>query len=358
MQLGWFSALEQFGIEGPWAVVRAQDGLRPDPRVTLVVPDAREGWAFVRREVARRSAPWVAWLPLEGIPEEVEMGDQPPLGMGPHDAILVPGVRDSHAGGLSGLVEIIDRLLGPGGCPWDQAQTHESLKRHLVEETYEVLEAIDSGDPERLREELGDLLMQPILHAQMEARDGHWSIDDVAEAINTKLIRRHPHVFGDVSVANADEVLRNWDAIKQTERTHADRPAPSLLDGVPRELPALARALTISHRAARVGFEWPDVDAVWAKFDEEVAELKEALVGGDPAATADELGDLLFTTVNLARWLDVDPEDALRGMLERFTRRFRRMEALSPKPLRELTAGEWDELWTVAKGATGPASSG
>jgi len=351
MRIGWLSALEHFGIEGPWAVVRADDGLRPDPRVSLVVPEARRGWAFVRREVNRRSAPWLAWLPVDGIPEEIEISDAPPIGMGHDDAVLVPGARGSHAGGLTGLVEIIDRLLGPGGCPWDQAQTHETLKRHLVEETYEVLDAIDSGKLDLLREELGDLLMQPILHAQMEARDGRWSIDDVAEAINAKLIRRHPHEFGDTTVADAAEVLKNWDRIKLEERTSLKRPDPSILDGVPRAMPALARALTISHRAARVGFEWPDLTAVWAKFDEESRELRDALHTADPIAAADELGDLLFTTVNLARWLEIDPEDALRRMVDRFTARFRQIELMASRPLHDLSPVEWDALWTRAKAA-------
>lgn len=247
---------------------------------------------------------------------------------------------------LDRLVGIMDRLLAPGGCPWDQEQTHESLKKYLLEEAYEVLDAIDSGDPEKLKEELGDLLLQPIFHAQMEARDGNWDIEDVARAISDKLVRRHPHVFGDTEVADAEEVLKNWDQIKQREK--GGEP-DSILAGVPRGMAALLRAHEISKRAARVGFEWPDVDAVFDKLREEETELREALASGDMAAIESEVGDLLFTAVNIARWSGIEPEEALRKMLNRFTDRFQAMEAAAAKPLRELDPGEWDDLWEQAK---------
>lgn len=254
------------------------------------------------------------------------------------------------------LAHICLRLLGPGGCPWDQAQTHESLKKHLIEEAYEVLDAIDSGSSEALREELGDLLLQPVLHAQMRAfRTGEWGIDDVARGINEKLIRRHPHVFGDVSVADSDEVLRNWDRIKQTEKG-ADVPR-SILAGVPRSLPALLRAHEVSKRAVRVGFEWPDADGILAKLQEEATELREALASGDQSHVESELGDLLFTVVNIARWAKVEPEEALRKMVDRFTGRFMKMEALATKPLTELSFEEWDDLWNEAKASEAPSSS-
>ncbi|MCW5942280.1 MAG: nucleoside triphosphate pyrophosphohydrolase [Fimbriimonadaceae bacterium] len=252
--------------------------------------------------------------------------------------------------GLAGAVRVVDRLLGPGGCPWDQAQTHESLKRHLVEETYEVVEAIDSGDLEKLREELGDLLLQPLLHAQMEALAGSWGSDEVAQGLIDKLVRRHPHVFGDASVADADEVLKNWDRIKQSEKGGEPR---SILEGVPKSLPALLRAFEVSKRAARVGFEWPDIEAVFAKLREEEAEFLEALAGGDPSRIEAEMGDLLFTLVNVARWARVEPEDALRRMLDRFTDRFQAMEATADRPLRDLTAAEWDALWERSKASVG-----
>lgn len=260
---------------------------------------------------------------------------------------LVPAPRITDAyHGLSGLIAVVDRLLGPGGCPWDQAQTHESLKGHLIEEAYEVLEAIDSGDRDTLKEELGDLLLQPVLHAQMAAREGIFSTEDVANAIVNKLIRRHPHVFGETEATSADEVLQNWDRIKQEERGD---PTRSVLAGVPKTLPALLRAHEISKRAARVGFEWSDFEGVHAKLREEESEFLEARKSGDRSRMSEELGDLLFVIVNLARWCEIEPEDALRVMLDRFTRRFQAMEQASTRPLRDLTPAEWDALWEHAK---------
>lgn len=251
---------------------------------------------------------------------------------------------------LDELAHVVDRLLGPGGCPWDQAQTHESLKKHLVEETYEVLDAIDDGSMEGLREELGDLLLQPFMHAQIrKLRTGEFDIDDVAREIVEKLVRRHPHVFGDVSVADADEVLKNWDQIKQKEKAEPK----SILAGVPRALPALLRAQEVSKRAVRVGFEWPDIEAVFDKLREEEAELREEIAKGDQERIESEIGDLLFTIVNVARWAKVEPEEALRRMVDRFTRRFMAMERLAEKPLRELSPQEWDDLWNEAKASEG-----
>lgn len=244
------------------------------------------------------------------------------------------------------LALIVDRLLGPGGCPWDQAQTHESLKKYLLEEAYEVFDAIDSGALDKLREELGDLLLQPVLHAQMEALRGSFTIDDVARAISEKLIRRHPHVFGDVKVEDEAEVLRNWDRIKQSETEGAPK---SILAGVPLGMAALLRAHEVSKRAVRVGFEWETLDAVFAKLDEELEELKEAIASGSEAAIEGELGDLLFTIVNVARRLKIEPEEALRKMLNRFTQRFQFMESKANKPLVDLSAEEWDSLWKEAK---------
>jgi len=241
----------------------------------------------------------------------------------------------------------VDRLLGPGGCPWDQAQTHESLKRHLLEEAYEVLEAIDGGHMDLLQEELGDLTLQPVMHAQMESLKGGFDIDDVARGIVDKLVRRHPHVFGDTNVADADEVLKNWDAIKLQEKGREE--LRSILAGVPRSMPSLLRAFEISKRAARSGFEWPSFEEVFDKLREEEMELREALSSGDAEAVESEIGDLLFTAVNLARWAKVEPEEALRKMLNRFTARFQAMESATEKPLRELSAAEWDLLWNRAK---------
>ena len=251
-------------------------------------------------------------------------------------------VEPSH---LAETVRIIDRLLGPGGCPWDQKQTHESLRPHLVEETYEVVDAIDRGDPVGLREELGDLLLQPILHGQIAAKSGHFDAESIAEGLNEKLVRRHPHVFGTVTADTEAEVLANWDAIKAQEKGGVEKP-PSLLDGIPRSMPSLSRADAVSRRAARQGFEWPDIEGVYDKLQEEIAELRAATHPADQTA---ELGDILFTVVNLARWLKVDPEAALTQMLNRFTDRYQAMAELAPGNLSDLTPEEWESLWQQAK---------
>ncbi|CAN5502402.1 hypothetical protein BH11ARM1_BH11ARM1_07230 [soil metagenome] len=247
---------------------------------------------------------------------------------------------------LDQLADVTDRLLGPGGCPWDQAQTHESLKKYMLEEAYEVIDAIDSGDEAGFQEELGDLLLQPVLHAQMKKLAGRFDIDAVAQGITEKLIRRHPHVFGDAVADTPEEVLKNWDKIKQTEKGSVPR---SLLAGVPKSMAALLRAQEISKRAVRVGFEWPDIEAVFDKMHEEEAELREAIASGDIVEIESELGDLLFTVVNIARWSGVEAEQALRRMLDRFTSRFMQMEQNSVKPLDELSAAEWESLWQEAK---------
>jgi tetrapyrrole methylase family protein/MazG family protein len=238
---------------------------------------------------------------------------------------------------------IMDLLLGPHGCPWDREQSHSTLKRYLLEEAYETIDAIDQNDPEALAEELGDLILQPVFHMRLAERAGTFGFDEPLKRISDKLIRRHPHVFGETLVADSDEVLKNWDKIKQTEK------ARSILAGVPQALPALARAHEVSKRAARAGFEWPDFEGVLDKVHEEVAELKEAIASGDRVDIRDEIGDLLFTIVNLARWQKIDAEDALRVMLNRFQSRFQCMEEHAEKPLHDLNLDEWDRLWNQAK---------
>ncbi len=256
--------------------------------------------------------------------------------------LLVP----KFSGPLYELMHVVDRLLGPGGCPWDIEQTHVSLKKYLIEEAYEVLDAIDSGSTNKLKEELGDLLLQPLMHSQIEQRDSDWGINEVANEIIHKLVRRHPHVFGDVAVSDADEVLRNWDKIKQNEKGGEPE---SILAGVPKGMAALLRAHEVSKRAARAGFEWGDLNGVFDKLREEEAELREAIAGGNLGEVESEIGDLLFTIVNIARWSKVEPEEALRKMLNRFSDRFVLMEQEAQKPLQELSAAEWDELWIGAK---------
>ncbi len=244
------------------------------------------------------------------------------------------------------LIQVVDRLLGPGGCPWDQAQTHASLRKYLIEEAYEVLEAIDDGNSDLLKEELGDLLLQPVMHGQMANRDGIFSTEDVAKGIVDKLIRRHPHVFGNVIADDTEEVLRNWDKIKQAEKGNQ---IASILGNIPKGMPSLLRAHEVSKRAARCGFEWPDLEGVFAKLEEEKHELREAISGGDGAEIESEIGDILFTVVNLARWLKVDPEEALRHMVTRFVKRFQTMESITQIPLAELSPAAWEGLWQRAK---------
>lgn len=254
--------------------------------------------------------------------------------------------HDFHA-----LLNIMARLREPEvGCPWDREQTPETLRKYVLEEAYEVLDAIDSGDPDKYAEELGDLLLQVAFHAQLAREDDLFTIDDVIGHIVNKLIRRHPHVFGDLDVSGSDEVLRNWEAIKRTEKGYEDR--KSVLDGVTRILPGLSRAQEISKKAAKAGFEWDSIDGVFEKLHEEIAELHDARAKGDREHIARELGDLLFTVVNLARFEKVDAEDALQRMVTRFTERFKRIEAEAAdrgKSVEELTQPEMEAIWQQAK---------
>jgi tetrapyrrole methylase family protein/MazG family protein len=226
----------------------------------------------------------------------------------------VPSSRGGER--LLDLVRVMARLRGPGGCPWDREQDHRSLARHLLEETHEALEAIDAGDRDLLREELGDVLLQVVFHAQMAADDGAWDVDDVAEGIVRKLIRRHPHVFGDVEVAGADDVLANWERIKVQEKgEHA------LEDDIPRTLPALARAAKVQRRAGGRGFRWRSVESALEALREEVAELETST---DADNAEEEIGDVLFATVSVARELGVDAEAALRRTIRGFAERYER----------------------------------
>ena len=262
------------------------------------------------------------------------------------------------------LVDVVAKLRSPEGCPWDIKQTHESLKPFLLEEAYEVLEALDTHNPQHLREELGDLLLQILLHAHIESEKQAFTINDVITDLTHKLIRRHPHVFSAASdeapKLDSEQVVTQWEAIKQAERsTESD----SILAGIPASLPSLLRAHQIQKRAARVGFDWETPEQVFEKLDEELEELRAAppcLPDAEPsaqepetnAAIEHELGDVLFTIVNVARFLRINPEEALRKANNRFTARFRYMErqgAQEKKPLGEMTALEWDTLWEAAK---------
>ena len=247
------------------------------------------------------------------------------------------------------LVDIVERLRSPGGCPWDLEQTHESLKRNLLEECYEVLEAIDEGTAGALSEELGDVLVQVAFHAQIARETGEFDLSDVLSQVNSKLIRRHPHVFGDAKVTDAREVERNWEKLKEAEKgQEGDKKSP--VDGIPKDLPALTYAQLMQDRVGRAGFEWEDISCVLDKVVEEVEELRQAANREEKTL---ELGDLLFTMVNLSRWLDIHAEDALRQANRRFQSRYATMERLAADQgldFSQLPLAQMEELWQEAKG--------
>ena len=255
---------------------------------------------------------------------------------------------DDELGSFRTLVDIVERLRSPDGCPWDREQTHASLKRNLLEECYEVLEAIDTNDPVKLSEELGDILVQVVFHAQMAGESRQFGIQDVVSKVGQKLTRRHPHVFGDADVSDSHEVERNWDALKRQEQ-----PGKSPVEGIPQEMPALAHAQLLQDRVSRVGFEWEEVAGVLDKIEEEINELRTA---PSIEEKSDELGDLLFSVVNLARWMGIHAEDALRQTNIRFRRRYQTMENLAAERSLDFTRlplEEKEKLWQEAKRHTG-----
>ena len=248
------------------------------------------------------------------------------------------------------LVEVIATLRGENGCPWDREQTHTSLKSTLIEETYETVEAIDSGDPSKLKEELGDLLLNVMLQAQIAAENQDFTIYDVIDTLTEKLIRRHPHVFGNVEVDNADDVVNNWEAIKSQEAGYEDR--KSVVDGIPNALPALLRGQKIQKRVARVGFDWDNIVDVIDKIDEELIEVKESLKDNDLNAIENEIGDLFFSIVNLCRFVDLQAEETLRKSNRKFINRFKRLESVfekQGKSLTDQTLAELDAVWEQVK---------
>lgn len=246
------------------------------------------------------------------------------------------------------LLEIMRILRCPEGCVWDREQDHKSIRRSFIEETYEAVEAIDNDDPVLLQEELGDVLLQVAFHAQIEAEAGRFTMDDVADGICKKMIYRHPHVFGSVEVKNSDEVLTNWDALKQKEKHQ--KSTTETLESVARSLPGLIRAEKVQHKAAKVGFDWDEVSGALDKVREETAEVARAINGdGDPS---EELGDLLFAVVNVARFLKTDPEDAINRTTDKFIRRFAQVEQAAKdagRSLSEMSLAEMDALWDAAK---------
>lgn len=256
---------------------------------------------------------------------------------------------DSRQNSFEQIMAIMRRLRAPGGCPWDAEQTHESLKRYLLEESYEVLEAIDTHSDELLKEELGDLLLQPVFHAAIAEERGAFTMDDVLSTLSDKLIRRHPHVFGDQEIKDSEAQIANWEKIKKEEKGEDRR---SALSGIPPHLPALMKAQKITEKASRVGFDWEHVDQVMAKVLEELNELQEAMQQGRQDRMEDELGDLLFSIVNLGRFLSLDPEEALRKTIARFQNRFSYIEDslnANGQHLQDTTLGKMEALWGEAK---------
>jgi nucleoside triphosphate diphosphatase len=264
---------------------------------------------------------------------------------------------------LQEAVAIMARLRAPDGCPWDREQTFDTIKRHTLEETYEVFDAIERRAWPDLKDELGDLLLQVLFYAQMASEVGYFTISDVAANLNAKLIRRHPHIFAGAEATDADAVLRNWEQIKRVEKQGAGATQDSMLDDVPRTMPAMLEAGKLGSKAAKVGFDWPNADGLFEKLQEEIAELQAELVpttqSTSTAAAEEELGDLLFTAVNLARHLKIDPESALRASNAKFRRRFRAMESAAggKDALAARTPTELEDLWNQAKNATSESQS-
>jgi tetrapyrrole methylase family protein/MazG family protein len=284
----------------------------------------------------------VEWLPLYEVDRSPHIAHLTALYVPP---LPVPS-------GLESLQETVAHLRAPDGCPWDKEQTHQTLRTTLLEEAHEVLEAIDADDPAAMREEFGDLLLQVVLQSQIAIEAGEFSLAEVIAGLNEKLIRRHPHVFGDVKVSGVGQVLENWEKIKAAERVHQAKPDHGVLGQVPPSLPALAQSVILQRRAARVGFDWPDVSGVVAKLSEEIGELGSAQGAVERES---ELGDLLFAAVNWARWLEVDPESALRQANAKFRQRFAHIEAAARaqgKTLNDMTLDEMEAEWQAAKSTT------
>jgi tetrapyrrole methylase family protein/MazG family protein len=285
-----------------------------------------------------------------GDPTTIDALDDATLLSG--DWVVPPLSPEDNLASPHGMAAISARLRAPDGCPWDRRQDHRSLRPYLLEEAYETLDAIERGSPAELAEELGDLYLQIILHAQLAAEAGEFDLTDVYRGLGTKILRRHPHVFGDLAVSGVDEVLANWETIKSTERADAGRPSASFAD-VARTLPALPASREIQERASALGWDWPAVEGVWEKVGEELDELRAAAAEPSvPDERVHELGDVLFALANLGRWLGVDPEEALRAANRRWVERYAAVEALAAErelALADLDAAAKDALWDEVK---------
>lgn len=250
---------------------------------------------------------------------------------------------------LEELIDVVAKLRAPDGCPWDREQTHTSLRPNMLEEAYEAVDAIDENNMAHLREELGDVLLQVLLHSQIASESNEFTLDDVAKELKEKLIHRHPHVFGTAKINNADEVLKTWDKLKSEEKTERK----SAMDGLSRSQAALISAQKISKRAVKTGFEWPNEESLYDCVMSEIEEFKEAEIEKDKNHMEEEMGDILFAIVNLARWNKIDAEQALLKANKKFEKRFRKMEDLATKPLNDYSFEEFDNLWKQAKKSLG-----
>lgn len=250
---------------------------------------------------------------------------------------------------LEELIDVVAKLRAPDGCPWDREQTHTSLRPNMLEEAYEAVDAIDENDMAHLREELGDVLLQVLLHSQIASESNEFTLDDVAKELKEKLIHRHPHVFGTAKINNADDVLKTWDKLKSEEKTERK----SAMDGLSRSQAALISAQKISKRAVKTGFEWPNEESLYDCVMSEIEEFKEAEIEKDKNHMEEEMGDILFAIVNLARWNKIDAEQALLKANKKFEKRFRKMEDLATKPLNDYSFEEFDNLWEQAKKSLG-----
>ncbi len=285
---------------------------------------------------------------LSGSSETIQLQNFPANELGNQStSLFVPALSPNSS--LEEFQELIAHLRAPDGCPWDREQTHASLRRNLIEETYEVIDALDAGDPKMMQEEFGDLLVQVLLHTQIASEAGEFRMADVLHGIITKLVARHPHVFGDLELKNAEEVIANWEHLKAGERSARGETERGVLDGVGEALPALSQAEAYTARASRVGFEWPNVEGVLGDVAEEIQEFREAESTAEREA---EFGDVLFALVNLARWLKIDPEAALRAANRRFRKRFAFVESGAKargRVLKDMTLEEMDKLWDEGK---------
>jgi len=320
----------------------------PDMPVLFTNVDSQE-LALQLKKVLLTTYPaeHVVKVVIEGKMKEERLGQLSGDDFGTDVCLYVPELGEGTS--FESFAEIVAHLRAPNGCPWDKEQTHESLRKHLLEESYEAISAIDSGDFNSMREEFGDMLLQVVLQSQIANDEEQFNVNQVIQGIRSKIVRRHPHVFGDVKLDGVDGVLANWEKLKEQERKDKKEETKGMLDGVPISLPALSQAQEYQDRAARVGFDWPEIDGVLDKVKEEIEEIKTAETDFELAS---EIGDLFFVLVNLARWKKVDAESALRGTNMKFKKRFAYVEQGAKKQgrnLSELSLEEMDALWNDAK---------